>query len=220
MVDHFGLGHQQPSPSRAPSPNARVRPYCLAYSPPSLALAAQVSHAKPRQPNSSLVSSVHSRSMPSFLSTPPKVARSATLQFRYSRPPTSCIVPTLSVSDKMDTLHRALPRLLSARTFVTSQLSRNVHCAFNDKLRNSSRPAALTPTTGQKGEETAKPSVRVLPGAHVGHARRHDTQCIALWHPSTRQIRSRSHRSHFSNVPPPTKSCLTFIWRAIPRHSA
>jgi hypothetical protein len=59
--------------------------------------------------------------------------------------PTSCIVPTLSVSDKMYTLHRALPRLLSARTFVTSQLSRNVHCAFNVAPTSSAIPHAPLP---------------------------------------------------------------------------
>ncbi|KAI2495283.1 hypothetical protein MHU86_19254 [Fragilaria crotonensis] len=127
MVDHFGLGRQQSSPSCASSPNARVRSYRLgSLLPLGLPVNAPTATSVLRRLP---LSSVHSSSTSSLRdSSRSRSLRHASIQ---AFAPTSCTVRTLSVSDNRDMSLRDLPRLLSATTFVTSRLSKNAHSVSN-----------------------------------------------------------------------------------------
>ncbi|KAI2490921.1 hypothetical protein MHU86_23637 [Fragilaria crotonensis] len=118
-------------------PNARVRSHRFGY--PSLPLGLPV--------NAPTATSVARRLLISS-SVPHDQRRRFSRDFAppASIPesePTNCTVRTLSVSDNRDTLHRALPRSLSATTFVTSRLSKNAHSVFNVAPTSFATPVAL-----------------------------------------------------------------------------
>ncbi|KAI2489082.1 hypothetical protein MHU86_25511 [Fragilaria crotonensis] len=151
MVDHFGLGRQQSSPSFAPPPNARVRSYRLGPSLLSVFLS-------------------------TLLKQPPVARRLLSPPFtrnqrrRFSRLlKKSFAPPRFNAGIRANKLHRSTPLRLRQRGYVASRpptlAQRDDFRHFAtlkeralrlqrraDKLRNSRRPAPLPPTTGQKGE--------------------------------------------------------------------
>ncbi|KAI2506518.1 hypothetical protein MHU86_7928 [Fragilaria crotonensis] len=87
--------------------------------------------------------------------------------------------PRFNSGIRVNKLHRSYPLRLRQQGYVASRpptvaerddfrhfatLKERALCLQRraDKLRNSRRPATLPPTTGQKGEESGKPSVRAL----------------------------------------------------------
>ncbi|KAI2509045.1 hypothetical protein MHU86_5421 [Fragilaria crotonensis] len=191
MVDHFGLGRQQSSPSCAPPPNARVRsPFGSSFSSSRSSVNAPKATSRRFDGPHLLLRSLAINVVASRL-LKSRSLRHASIQAFAS---TSSTVPT-PPSPTTGYVASRPPTVASATTFVTSRLSKNAHSVSNvAPTRFAIRRPAPLPPTGQR-ERIQQTKRSCPPGAPNAHVRRHEPRSIALWHPPTRPTRSQSLRT-------------------------